>query len=104
MLLTSYMAVQGKNQDDKGGCTQDGDKADKILVYGEEHSVEIPKDTHTGLPTGQRIHHPYTITKAVNVASPKLYKACCTGEQCEVVIDFYRIQEDGPRTSTTRSK
>lgn len=96
MALTSYMKVTGKTQSEiKGGCPQGGDKKDKILVYAVEHNVEIPKDTHTGLPTGQRIHHPYTITKAVDVASPKLYKACCTGEQCDVVIDFYRIKEDG---------
>ena len=57
--------------------------------------VEIPKDTHTGLPTGQRIHHPLTITKHLDQASPKLYKACCTGEQCTVTIDHYRIAADG---------
>lgn len=96
MPMTSYMSVKGKNQGEiKGGCKQGGDKADKILVYGVEHNVEIPKDTHTGLPTGQRIHHPYCITKAVDVASPKLYKLCCTGERCEMAIDFYRIKEDG---------
>lgn len=96
MALTSYMKVTGKNQGEiKGNCPQGGDKKDKVLVYAVDHFVEIPKDTHTGLPTGQRIHHPYIITKAVDVASPKLYKACCTGEQCEVVMDFYRIKEDG---------
>lgn len=96
MALTSYMAVKGKSQGDiKGSCKQGGDKTDKVLVYAVDHQVEIPKDTHTGLPTGQRIHHPITITKAVDVASPKLYKCCCTGEQCEVMFDFYRIKEDG---------
>ena len=96
MALTAYMAVKGKNQGDiKGGCPQGGDKKDKILLYASDHLVEIPKDTHTGLPTGQRIHHAYEVMKAVDVASPKLYKACCTGEQCEVIIDFYRIKEDG---------
>ena len=96
MALTAYMAVKGKNQGDiKGGCPQGGDKKDKILLYASDHLVEIPKDTHTGLPTGQRIHHAYEVMKAVDVASPKLYKACCTGEQCEVTIDFYRIKEDG---------
>ena len=96
MALTAYMAVNGKNQGDiKGSCPQGGDTKDKILLYASDHRVEIPKDTHTGLPTGQRIHHPYEVMKAVDVASPKLYKACCTGEQCEVTIDFYRIKEDG---------
>ena len=92
MALTAYMAVKGKNQGDiKGSCPQGGDKKDKILLYASDHRVEIPKDTHTGLPTGQRIHHPYEVMKAVDVASPKLYKACCTGEQCEVTIDFWEL-------------
>ena len=96
MAMTAYMSVKGKTQGDiKGGCDQGGDKKDKILVYGIHHNVEIPKDTHTGLPTGQRIHHPLEISKAIDVATPKLYKACCNGEQCEVTLDYYRIKSDG---------
>ncbi len=96
MALTSYLAIKGKTQGDiKGDCPQGNDKKDKILVYGMEHRVEIPKDTHTGLPTGQRIHHPITFFKNKDNATPKLFKACCTGEQCEVTFDQYRIKADG---------
>ena len=96
MAMTAYLKVTGKSQSEiKGGCMQAGDKKDSMLIYKIEHMVEIPKDTHTGLPTGQRIHHPLTVWKAVDCATPKLYKALCTGEQCEVVLDLYRIKEDG---------
>jgi type VI secretion system secreted protein Hcp len=96
MALTSYLAVNGASQGDiKGDCAQGGDKKDKILVYGVDHSVEIPKDTHTGLPTGQRIHNPLTITKHKDLSSPKLFKACSTGEQLTITLDFYRIKADG---------
>jgi type VI secretion system secreted protein Hcp len=96
MALTAYLAFNGNSQGDvKGDCPQGGDKKDKILVYAIDHSVEIPRDTHTGLPTGQRIHKPLTITKHKDQASPKLYKACCTGEQATVTIDLYRIKPDG---------
>jgi type VI secretion system secreted protein Hcp len=96
MALTAYLAVNGKSQGDiKGDCPQGGDKKDKILVYKVDHEVEIPKDTHTGLPTGQRIHKPLTITKHKDQASPKLFKACCTGEQTTVTLDYYRIKPDG---------
>ena len=96
MALTMYMKVTGKNQGEiKGSCDQGGDKKDKILVYAMDHKVEIPKDTHTGLPTGQRIHHPLTVTKAKDVASPKLFAACCKGEQVDVELDFYRIKPTG---------
>ncbi len=60
-----------------------------------DHKVEIPKDTHTGLPTGQRIHHPLTVMKAKDVSSPKLFAACCKGEQVDVELDFYRIKPTG---------
>ena len=96
MALTAYLAVKGKTQGDiKGDSKQGGDKKDKILVYSIDHSVEIPKDTHTGLPTGQRIHLPLTIVKHKDAATPKLFKATCTGEQSEVTLDHYRIKEDG---------
>lgn len=96
MALTAYMSINGKSQGEiKGDCPQGGDKKDKILVYAINHSVEIPTDTHTGLPTGQRIHHPLTVTKHKDISSPKLAKLVCTGEQSTVVIDQYRINADG---------
>ena len=92
MALTSYMKIEGQSQGEmKGDCPQGGDKKDTIIVFAVDHEIEIPKDTHTGLPTGQRIHHPLTVTKHVDQASPKIYKACCTGEQCTVTLDHYRI-------------
>ncbi len=96
MALTAYLKVEGTSQGEiKGDCPQGGDKKDKMLIYSVEHDVEIPKDTHTGLPTGQRIHHPFTVEKHLDCATPKLYKACCTGEQCTVTLDHYRIKADG---------
>ncbi|MDR2160965.1 MAG: Hcp family type VI secretion system effector [Desulfovibrio sp.] len=96
MALTAYLKVEGKSQGEiKGDCPQGGDKKDRILIYSVEHNVEIPKDTHTGLPTGQRIHHPFVVTKHKDAASPKLFKACCTGEQLTVTLDHYRIKADG---------
>jgi type VI secretion system secreted protein Hcp len=96
MALTAYLSVNGKTQGDiKGDSAQGGDKKDKILVYSVDHEVEIPRDTHTGLPTGQRIHKPLTVVKHKDQASPKLFKACCTGEQATVTLDFYRVKADG---------
>lgn len=96
MALTSYMKVKGnKSGDIKGDCQQGGDKKDTMLIYGIEHTIEIPKDTHTGLPTGQRIHKPMTVTKHLDQATPKLMKMCTTGEHGEVTIDHYRIKDDG---------
>ncbi|MDR1041849.1 MAG: Hcp family type VI secretion system effector [Deltaproteobacteria bacterium] len=96
MALTSYLKVTGKSQGEiKGDCPQGGDKKDRILVYAVDHAVEIPRDTHTGLPTGQRIHKPLVITKHKDQASPLLFRACTTGENVDLVLDFYRIKPDG---------
>ena len=97
MALTAYMKVTGKTQGQiKGDCDQsDSKKKDTMLVYQSNHYVEIPKDTHTGLPTGQRIHHPFTVTVHKNPGSPKMAQACCKGEQCTVELNFFRIKPDG---------
>lgn len=97
MALTAYMKVTGKTQGQiQGDCDQsDGKKKDSVIVYATDHLVEIPKDTHTGLPTGQRIHHPLTITKHKDKASPKLFQATCKGEQCTVELNYFRIKPDG---------
>jgi type VI secretion system secreted protein Hcp len=96
MALTAYLKVTGKSQGEiKGDAPQGGDKKDRILVYGIEHEVEIPRDTHSGLPTGQRIHKSLTITKHKDQATPKLFKACCTGENVDIELDNYRIKADG---------
>jgi len=56
MATTIYMKVTGKNQGEiQGDCTQQG-RENLILCYQMDHAVEIPKDTHTGLPTGQRVN------------------------------------------------
>jgi len=96
MAMTSYLSLTGNNQGDiQGDCRQAG-REDTILVYDVQHTIEIPRDTHTGLPTGQRIHHPLTITKHFDNASPKLKQACTSGEKFSMVqLDFYRINEAG---------
>lgn len=95
MPLTGYMSIKGKTQGDiKGECKQK-DKEDLIVCYAMDHVVEIPRDTHTGLPTGQRIHDPLRVTTAIGKHTPQVFQACCSGEHVDVVIDMYRIDEKG---------
>jgi type VI secretion system secreted protein Hcp len=98
MALTAYLKLKGKTSGEiKGDCTKDGEHTkDSILVYGFDHEIEIPKDTHTGLPTGQRIHKAFTITKRVDNATPLVMQACTSGEQMEEwALYLYRISEKG---------
>ncbi len=96
MANTSYLTLTGANQGAiDGDCPQKG-REKSILVYAVDHSIEIPRDTHTGLATGQRIHHPLTITKHKDQASPKLFQACCTGEHLTAwSLKYFRINDKG---------
>lgn len=96
MAMTSYMTLEGQNQGKiEGDCDQSG-REGAIVLYAIEHDIEIPRDTHTGLPTGQRIHHPLKVTKHFDKATPQLYQACTSGEQFkEVEIKYFRINEKG---------
>jgi type VI secretion system secreted protein Hcp len=66
------------------------------LVQAYSHEVTIPRDPQSGMASGPRVHHPVTITKRIDKASPKLYLALTTGERLkEVVIKWYRIVQAG---------
>jgi type VI secretion system secreted protein Hcp len=96
MANTMYLKLKGAETGDvKGDCTQAG-REDMILVYEFDHTVEIPRDTHTGLASGQRIHQPLQIIKHKDQASPLLFDICCSGERItEFELWFYRINDKG---------
>lgn len=96
MSMPSHLSLTGKNQGKiEGSCDIKG-REGTILVYALDHNIEIPRDTHSGLPTGKRIHLPMTVTKEVDKSSPKLYQALTSGEQLsDVLLDFYRISPTG---------
>ena len=96
MALPAYLTLTGEKQGViKGSCAQRG-RENTILVQAVEHDVSIPRDLQTGLATGKRVHHPLTIVKAVDKASPLLYMALTTGEHLKSVeLKWYQINEKG---------
>lgn len=96
MPMPAHMELEGKNQGKiEGSCEMQG-REGTILVYAMNHKLHIPRDTHSGLPTGKRVHEPLTILKEFDKSSPKLYQALCTGEQfSNVTIKWYRIDPSG---------
>ncbi len=96
MAMPSHLSLEGTTQGKiEGSCDIQG-REGTVLVYKLDHSVGIPRDTHTGLPTGKRIHGSLTITKEIDKSSPKLYQALTSGEQLKFAqIDFYRISPQG---------
>jgi type VI secretion system secreted protein Hcp len=96
MPLPCHLTVVGEKQGKiEGSCDQKG-REGTILVEAMNHEVYIPRDPHSGLATGKRVHQPLTITKMYDKASPKLYQALCSGEHMKnVAIKWYRIRASG---------
>src|SRR6056297_606972 len=95
--MSSYMEVNNVDVAEgniEGDVTQLG-RENMHSVYAIEHHIEIPRDPHTGLPTGQRIHHPFIVTTNVNQGLPFFYQILTTGSQSTISIDYYRIADNG---------
>ena len=66
------------------------------IIYQLDHSITIPRNPGTGLPSGQRVHHPLRVIKRIDSATPKLFQALCSGEHfSEVVFKWYRVDAEG---------
>ncbi len=91
-----YMTVVGEKQGAiDGGCTIKG-REKTILGQAVDSLVNIPKSPQTGLPTGKRVHNPFSVTAELDKATPKLYQALCSGERMKSVqVDYYRISPTG---------
>lgn len=93
MALPAYMRVKGqKSGNIQGSVTLKG-REGSIEVIECHHSIISPRDPHSGLPTGKRMHQPFTVVKVTDKATPVLYNVLCTNENLpEVTIDFWRPQ------------
>lgn len=95
MAMTSFLTIENSGGSKiKGDCTQQG-REDTFIIYSTDHTVTIPKDTHTGLATGQRIHKPFIVTTDLSAGAPLLLQACTRGEKLSVTQDFYKIDNAG---------
>jgi type VI secretion system secreted protein Hcp len=96
MPMPCYLVLEGQNQGKIKGSTLVKGHEGKILVQAVDHTIEIPKNPQTGLPTGKRVHCPMTLTKEIDESSPKLFQALTSGEQMkEVSLEYYRISPSG---------
>ena len=95
MALTAYLKLKGVQTGEiKGDCQQKG-REGTIMIYAVDHTIEIPKDPQSGLPTGSRLHRPMSVTTSLGRSAPQIFQLCCTGERCSAELDYYRIDEKG---------
>ncbi len=104
MPIPAYMSVEGVTQgmitegslsEDSVGSTYQEGHDEQFMVQAFEHSLTIPRDVHSGQPSGRRIHQPLTVTKVFDKASPLLYQAMVTGEALTCRIEWYRTSAEG---------
>ena len=80
MALNAYLKLKGQKQGDvRGSVTQKG-REGTIMVIAVSHSIVSPRDPQSGLPTGQRTHKPFVITKELDKSSPILYNMLVNNE------------------------
>lgn len=104
MPIPAYMSVEGVTQglisgdalsEDSVGSTYQEGHEEQFMVQAFEHQITIPRDVHSGQPSGRRVHQPLKITKVFDKASPLLYQAMVTGESLTCVINWYRTSAEG---------
>ena len=90
MALNAYITLKGqKTGQIKGSVTQKG-REDSIEVIAVSHEIVSPRDPASGLPTGQRMHKPFVITKEIDKSSPVLFKVLTTNENLtEFTLRFW---------------
>jgi len=71
MGLNAYFYCESENEEFKGSCDIAPHEG-SMEIWGWDHKVDSPRDAASGLPTGKRRHHPFTLIKAVDSASPRL--------------------------------
>jgi type VI secretion system secreted protein Hcp len=84
---TYSMKVEGQKQGwIKGDITKTWKgAADEIELMSWQHGLTSPRDAHTGLPTGRRMHQPIEVVGKLSKAAPLLFFALCTNEMLKKV-------------------
>lgn len=96
MALNAYMSLIGSIQGNIKGSVLEPGKEDLIRVIAVSHNIEYQIDSRSGLPSGHRQHMPLTITKEIDIATPRLHEAQTNNEQfSEIVIGFWKLDERG---------
>lgn len=87
--LNSSKALKNYQMTMKIKGQKTGNVSDNTRVLAVSHSIVSPRDIQSGLPTGQRMHKPFVITKEVDKISPLLMNILCTNENVtEVILTF----------------
>ncbi len=80
MALNAYLRIKGQKTGEVKGSVKEKGREGKIMVIAVSHEIVSPRDPQSGLPTGQRMHKPFIITKESDKSSPVLYNILVNNE------------------------
>lgn len=105
MASPAFVKIEGTTQGliTAGACSPESvgnmavdDHVDESRVLQVNHNVYVPKDPHSGMATGLRVHESIELTKMTDKATPLIYNALSTNEVLEnVEIKYYRPSATG---------
>lgn len=100
MAMNAYLRLKGQKSGEVQGSASKRGRLGSIAVIAFDHQVTSPRDPASGLPTGQRMHHPLLLTKEVDSSSPVLWNMLCTNEN--ITEWELRFWQPGAGTSETQ--
>jgi type VI secretion system secreted protein Hcp len=90
MAMEIYVKFEGADQGELDAGTLQGGLEGASQVFAVEHIIEVPYNREQGQISGNRLHNPLVVTKAIDKVSPLLRKALCDKETiAKVTLDFY---------------
>ncbi len=96
MALNAYLHLKGQKQGDINGSVTQKGREGTIMVIAANHEIVSPRDIASGLPTGNRMHKPFIITKELDKSSPLLYNAMVNNENIvQWQLQFYTAAING---------
>lgn len=99
MSMEAYLSLEGERQGRIEGESDRSAHEGEIMVYAFEHELSIPYDRQSTEATGERIHHPLTISKKIDKSSPLLALALTQNERMRHAdLKFYRPNPAGDGT------
>ncbi len=91
MALDAAIYVTGAKQSTFKGSNPLKNRTNSSIVLRSEHEISGPRDAHSGLATGKRIHSPYQVWMPLDQAAVQWLIALTTNETLtKVKIDYFQ--------------
>ncbi|MBN2064596.1 MAG: type VI secretion system tube protein Hcp [Sedimentisphaerales bacterium] len=90
----AYLFLDGPSGPIEGSVERAG-KEGAILVVSFDNIITSPRNSETGMPTGQRQHMPFKVTKFFDKATPRLLEAFVKNWPLEAELQFYTTTPEG---------